>query len=488
VLVAPRSEEGMMSQVRNGFSVGCAAVLVGCAGTVVELENWGQSSEALTEVSLLDLGLGSGSAAADLNGDGEIVGYRRIAGRRNAIRWNDGVVTDIHPANYLGSQASVINSGGDAAGSLQVSDSVWHAALWPVALGGGVIDLDPDGTVISQVHFLNDAMQAAGAGIHGGAFFWSESTGFVLIGNLGGGHLISLGAMNESGYVVGRSTVGPSGPDHAWVAHDGVTTDLGTLGGAESGANDISDSLIVVGYAETADGHTHAVKWDNGVITDLDPTATEESGAVAVNDAGHVVGYRTIGGQLYATMWRDGEIIDLGAGPGSIAYFVNELDLVIGNRDYAPYPQIAFAWTDETEGAVDLPPPAGKPTSFMTGLGTHTALGYGASFFFAPDSVAVSWSIEISPPPTDEAIGGLIDGVSDLETGGALSSGEAQSLSSKLEGALKQCERGNANAATNQIEAFIHHIEAFVQSGKLTAAEGAALINEAQAILASLSC
>jgi probable HAF family extracellular repeat protein len=46
--------------------------------------------------------------------------------------------------------------------------------------------------------------------------------------------------------------------------------DLGTLGGAASSAADINQAGVVAGWAETADGQRHAVRWDRrGTVTDL---------------------------------------------------------------------------------------------------------------------------------------------------------------------------------------------------------------------------
>jgi probable HAF family extracellular repeat protein len=49
-------------------------------------------------------------------------------------------------------------------------------------------------------------------------------------------------------------------PFHAFFWNDGVMTDLGTLGGTDSRAEDINEGSQVVGISETALG-THAVLW-----------------------------------------------------------------------------------------------------------------------------------------------------------------------------------------------------------------------------------
>src|SRR5437588_2631371 len=58
-------------------------------------------------------------------------------------------------------------------------------------------------------------------------------------------------SINNAGLVAGS----PNG--HAAVWKDGAVTDLGTLGGAASKANDVNDLGQVVGSADTADGAHH---------------------------------------------------------------------------------------------------------------------------------------------------------------------------------------------------------------------------------------
>ena len=59
--------------------------------------------------------------------------------------------------------------------------------------------------------------------------------------------------------------------------------------------------------------------------------------------------------------------------------------------------------------------------------------------------------------------------------------------SSKLENVLAKLEKGNTNAAANQLDAFINQVEAFVQSGILTAEQAEPLITSASLLVEFLS-
>ncbi|HXG64790.1 MAG TPA: right-handed parallel beta-helix repeat-containing protein [Blastocatellia bacterium] len=81
----------------------------------------------------------------------------------------------------------------------------------------------------------------------------------------------------------------------------------------------------------------------------------------------------------------------------------------------------------------------------------------------------------------------LIAQVNDLVAQGTLKQGEGNALTAKLEAALKQVGRGNFHTAANQLRAFIHQVEAFVKAGKLSPAQGEALINAANAIIEQIT-
>jgi predicted extracellular nuclease len=88
---------------------------------------------------------------------------------------------------------------------------------------------------------------------------------------------------------------------------------------------------------------------------------------------------------------------------------------------------------------------------------------------------------------TEQEVNELIDAVQKLIDNGTLNGGQGNALISKLENVLAKLAKGNTNAASNQLGAFINQVEDFVNDGILTADQGDALIKPASALVGVLS-
>ena len=127
--------------------------------------------------------------------------------------------------------------------------------------------------------------------------------------------------------------------------------DLGTLGGAESTPEDMSDSGQVVGYAQgpVAGSVPGAFVWDGGPMTALRAPGYDYASAYAINDTGQVVGEAGwfLRGDWHACLWDlldPGRIIDLGTlGCRSYARDINDSRQVVGWSS-APGGDHAFLW------------------------------------------------------------------------------------------------------------------------------------------------
>jgi FIMAH domain len=93
-------------------------------------------------------------------------------------------------------------------------------------------------------------------------------------------------------------------------------------------------------------------------------------------------------------------------------------------------------------------------------------------------------AFELSPKDRAED---LIAQIDDLVAGGSLNSGQANALEAKLEAALQKIDDGRISVAINELNAFIKQVQSYVKAGTLSAAEGAALIEAADELLASIT-
>jgi uncharacterized membrane protein len=276
------------------------------------------------------------SRAEGISANGEYVVGASISGVNifnnpvvRAVRWSeDSGLTNLGNLNpsafFPNASARAISDDGTFATGITSTTGNNMAFTWTpddgmVAIGGigsptnfsNGYDVTPDGTQITGTSLA--------AGFDAGAFVWTEKTGVVGI------PMWTAVASSNDGQVIAGYY---SNPFRAvvWTQGDEAAVELGSLsGGVQSSAADISgDGRIIVGQAETLPslqgGNPIGDFVQQGYIwreeTGMVPLATlpgsTSDAPQAVNaDGSIVVGYSQTPNGNEATIWREGEGVEL---------------------------------------------------------------------------------------------------------------------------------------------------------------------------------
>jgi N-acetylneuraminic acid mutarotase len=133
-------------------------------------------------------------------------------------------------------------------------------------------------------------------------------------------------------------------------------------------------------------------------------------------------------------------------------------------------------------GSVVVSCSAASGSSFPVGATTVTCTATDASL----NSAACSFTIMVLTP--QGATQQILGAVNALVSQGTLSQGNGNALTVKLQTAINSMNKGNTLAGCKQLQAFISQTRAFINSGRLTTAQGQALIDSASAVMTSMGC
>jgi len=226
------------------------------------------------------------SSGLGFNNRGDVVGYSTFRFGTSFTTWShpfvwrNGTMIDLMPSTEPFMQtglAPAVSASGTVA--VQISGRVYaweDGVLSQVPINGVARDMNNQGTIVGS---------GSVTGFFPTAFVYHNGV-LQDLGTLGGTHSEAM-AINNGGTIVGYARR-PDFNSHAFVYKDGLMRDIGTLGGVGSIAFDVNERGVVVGSAQ--DGSTRAFPfiWDeSGGMRKL----VEEAGsAVAINNRGDVIG------------------------------------------------------------------------------------------------------------------------------------------------------------------------------------------------------
>jgi probable HAF family extracellular repeat protein len=276
----------------------------------------------------------------------------------HAFSWRNGEATDLGPTLAVNSSvANWISGNGLIAGVSETGAmdplTGWpeaHATLWE---HGKTIDLGTLGGNESFAYALNnrgqviggaantilDPISAQGWGTQTRAFVWHDGVMHDL-GTLGGPDAFATG-INEAGLIVGCSYTAP--PDIAFAPflwQNGNMTDLGTFGGTNGCAFQINNRGQIMGQSNLpGDQVTHGFFWERGIFRDMGNFGGNVVEPFWLNDVGEVVGKANYPGDIiaHAFLWKKGKMTDLGtaypacSSSGSVGLSINSKSQIVGN-------------------------------------------------------------------------------------------------------------------------------------------------------------
>ncbi len=254
----------------------------------------------------------------------------------------DGSVASIETLACEWSRGDHINSGGQVAGQMSVTEGgSSHARAFRYTPGVGMVDLGtPPGTNAAVVD-MNDAGDVIGQyGTSGSyfnrAFLYTDAAGFTDLGWLLEEGATEVFDINNAGQIVGTSTA-PGWENHAVLWQDGVLHDLTEMG-VDGYLTCLNEAGVMAGIRWLDWAHSQAIRYTFGGAVDPLPFA--------------------------------------GAAISATPTWITEGGAVYGD-DNSMYTYGAFYYTDETGSvAIDLAGSGGMPFGMRAGNNAGWALAH----------------------------------------------------------------------------------------------------------------
>lgn len=277
-----------------GFKINDSGTTIGWAQTVYGYSQAFQSANGGPLQPLASLSP-SDSYAEGINNAGVIAGTAYVNGQPHGVVWSGSATTDLGAGLFvtgINDPGAIIGGNGHA--FILVNGVYQDLGVLPGGNWSSASGINQSGTVVGD--------SSVGGG-HFRGFVWTSQSGMVQLGTFGGLNSHATG-INSRGEVIGFASLA-SGYEHAFSAVGAMMTDLGSLGGS-SFAYGINDAGEIVGYSwPTSGNNPHAFVYLNGMILDLNSLIPGDSGwqlleAYGVNNAGQIVGEGLFNGQSHA--------------------------------------------------------------------------------------------------------------------------------------------------------------------------------------------
>jgi probable HAF family extracellular repeat protein len=277
-----------------GFKINNYGTAVGWAETVYGYSQAFQSASGGALQTLAALSA-SDSYALGINNAGLIAGTAYVNGQPHGVIWNGSSTADLGAGMFvtgINDPGAVIGGNGHAfilLNGVYQDLGVLPGGGWSSAAG-----INQSGTVVGDSSVSSGNFRG---------FLWTPQSGMLELGTLGGLNSHATG-INQSGEVIGHASLA-SGYEHGFSAVGAIMTDLGTLGGS-SYAYGINDSGTIVGYSWPANSdNPHAFVYLKGIMIDLNSLVPSGAGwelleAYGINNAGQIVGEGLLNGQSHA--------------------------------------------------------------------------------------------------------------------------------------------------------------------------------------------
>lgn len=307
---------------RPGLRIAGAVAMVVAAQIVVPTQS---VKESFVVADLGTLG-GIRSSAFGVNEFGAIVGTSaKPDGATRGFIYDNGSLSEVGTFGGRDSMAYAISDLGTVTGRAQ--DKFGDFRAFVAARLTGLTDLTALDLAFASPFSVGTGINARGevvgyrqrAAEHRAArtraFLFSDEK-IIDLGTFGGEDAV-LTAVNDGGHFVGFYST-ESHADYAshrafHVQQGGTAQDLGTFGGRLTTPTAINNRGLIVGFAQRRSGENEAFVYSDQRLTSLGILpGGHQSFAYGLNEPGDAVGAsEAADGSLHATLYRDGQVIDL---------------------------------------------------------------------------------------------------------------------------------------------------------------------------------